>query len=156
MRKDFIAVAAVSSFLLAQILKPIWYYCLHKEWHWDLIGSSGGMPSSHSSLVTALTLAVGIVEGFNSSAFYISLCFSCIICFDAANVRYYAGQNISLTRKLIKDLQELHDLRLPFDDPIYQKKMKEVLGHTYFEVLGGIIVAIVTVAVCYLLYGGTF
>ena len=114
------------------------------------------MPSSHSSLVTALTLAVGLTEGFDSTLFYISLCFSCIICFDAANVRYYASQNISLTKKLIDDLKELHDLDLPFEDPIYQKKMKDVLGHTYFEVLGGIILGVLVVFVCYIIMKGAY
>ena len=156
MSKTFIAISAISACLAAQILKPIWYYSLHKKWKFSLIGASGGMPSSHSSLVTALTLAVGLTEGFDSTLFYISLCFSCIICFGAANVRYYAGQNISLTKKLIDDLKELHDLDLPFEDPIYQKKMKAVLGHTYFEVLGGIILGVLVVFVCYIIMKGAY
>ncbi|MGN1398704.1 MAG: divergent PAP2 family protein [Erysipelotrichaceae bacterium] len=156
MSNTFIAISAISACLAAQILKPIWYYCLHQKWDFSLIGASGGMPSSHSSLVTSLTLAVGLSEGFNSSLFYISLFFSCIICFDAANVRYYAGQNISLTKKLIDDLKELHDLELPFKDPIYQKKMKEVLGHTYIEVLGGIILGVLVVFVCYIIMKGAY
>ena len=69
---------------------------------------------------------------------------------DAANVRYYAGQNIQLTKKLIDDLTELGQLKPT--DPIYQKKMKEVLGHTYFEVLGGIITGLSTSFLYYLFF----
>ena len=58
--------------------------------------------------------------------------------------------------KLIDDLKELHDLDLPFEDPIYQKKMKAVLGHTYFEVLGGIILGVLVVFVCYIIMKGAY
>ena len=100
------------------------------------------MPSSHASLISALCLSVGYVDGFSSTLFAVTLAISVIIAYDAANVRYYAGQNIQLTKKLIDDLTELGQLEPT--DPIYDKKMKEVLGHTYLEVLGGIITGLLT------------
>ena len=100
------------------------------------------MPSSHVALVSSLCLSVGFVDGFSSTLFAVTLALSLIITYDAANVRYYAGQNIQLTKKLIDDLTELGQLTPT--DPIYYKKMKEVLGHTYLEVLGGAITGIVT------------
>ena len=75
MSKTFIAISAISACLAAQILKPIWYYSLHKKWKFSLIGASGGMPSSHSSLVTALTLAVGLTEGFDSFHYVLAVLF---------------------------------------------------------------------------------
>ncbi len=129
--------ACLLSLFSAQLAKPIYYYLFHKEWHWRLIGASGSFPSSHSAAVAALSLAVGIQEQFSSAIFAVTLAFSAIIIYDAANVRYYAGQNIQITQQLIKDLQESNNIKL--SNPIYQRRIKDVLGHKWVEVIGGII-----------------
>ncbi|MFR6317839.1 MAG: divergent PAP2 family protein, partial [[Clostridium] innocuum] len=100
----------------------------------------GGFPSSHSSTVTALTIAIGMNEGFDSALFAITCVFSFIVIYDAANVRYYAGRNIQLTKQLISDLETLKGLK--FNDPIYHEKIKSVLGHKFIEILGGILLGI--------------
>ncbi|MBQ3384659.1 MAG: divergent PAP2 family protein [Erysipelotrichaceae bacterium] len=142
--------AAALAIVLAQVLKPVIHWLITREWKNDLFLAAGSMPSSHVSGVSSLCLAVGILDGFRSTLFAVTLTFSIIIAFDAANVRYYAGQNIQLTKKLIDDLTELGQLKPT--DPIYQKKMKEVLGHTYFEVLGGIITGLSTSYLYYLFF----
>ena len=139
--------AAILACVIAQVLKPFLYYLINRKWEFIRIFSSGGMPSSHVALVSSLCLAVGLVEKFSSTIFAVTLAISLIIAFDAANVRYYSGQNIALTKKLIDDLVELGNLKA--EDPIYHKKMKEVLGHTYIEVIGGAITGLIT---CYLYY----
>lgn len=63
-----------------------------------------------------------------------------IVIYDAANVRYYSGQNIRVTQQLVKDVQE--NLHTEFDDPIYQTKLKEVLGHKWKEIFGGLVLGI--------------
>ena len=144
--------SAIIACALAQILKPFIYLWLNREWDPKLFFAAGKMPSSHVALVSSLCMSVGLVDGFSSTLFAVTLTFSLVIAFDAANVRYYAGQNISLTKKLIDDLAELGQLEL--NDPIYHKKMKEVLGHTYFEVLGGAITGVLTSYLYYLLFVG--
>lgn len=141
-------IAGISAMLLAQLLKPICFYLIHRQWHWRLIFASGSMPSSHAALVSCVTLAVGLVDHFDSTLFAVTLTFCVIVCFDAANVRYYAGQNIALTRKLVSDIQELTTIKL--NDPIYSKKMKEVLGHTYVEVFVGIVLGLLTAYLMFL------
>ncbi len=128
--------AAIVSVILAQFLKPVLYYLVKHEWHWGLIHESGGFPSSHSALVSALALSVGFQEKFSSTLFAVALALACIVVYDAANVRYYSGQNIKVTQQLVHDIQEAFNVK--FIDPIYQSKMKEVLGHKWFEVIGGI------------------
>jgi acid phosphatase family membrane protein YuiD len=65
-----------------------------------------------------------------------------IVIYDAANVRYYSGQNAKVTQQLIRDLKERYpDL---FTDPVYETKLKQVLGHKWREVIGGIILGIIT------------
>ncbi len=129
--------AAISANLTAQIVKPFFYYRIHREWNFDIIFDSGGFPSSHTSMVTALTIAVGVVEGVSSTLFAVTLIFSLIVCYDAANVRYYAGQNIQITQQLIKDIQDLTQTKL--DDPIYLTKIKNILGHKWIEIFGGLV-----------------
>lgn len=141
--KYFPLICGAAGCIIAQLVKPFCYYAIHRKWRPELFYLNGSMPSSHSALVSALAIAVGIKEGVDSTMFALALALACIVCFDAANVRYYAGQNISVTQKLIDDLKELSELKIDFEDPIYAKKMKDVLGHTYVEVAGGIILGII-------------
>ena len=156
MNKFYVPVAAASACILAQLLKPVGHYLIHRNWNPRLVFSSGDMPSSHSALVSALTLAIGLTDGFDTNVFYISLCFSVIVCYDAANVRFYAGKNISVTQKLIDDLKDLFGSDIVLNDKIYMDKMKGVLGHTYFEVTGGVILGLVVSYLYYIWFTGAF
>lgn len=133
-------VAALLANVIAQVLKPIVLYFRTKKLDVHQCIACGGFPSSHSSTVTALAIAVGMNEGFDSTLFAITCVFSFIVIYDAANVRYYAGRNIQLTQQLIHDLETLKGLK--FNDPIYNEKIKSVLGHKYIEILGGILLGI--------------
>lgn len=128
-------VTALLSNILAQVLKTVVYYYRTGKWDFHWVIASGGFPSSHSSTVTALSLSIGIQEGFDSAIFAVTTIFSFIVMYDACHVRYYSGKNIELTQQLVKDLREMTGLH--FDDPIYQEKLKNVLGHKFVEVIGG-------------------
>ena len=127
--------SAILSAVLAQLLKPIIYYAKTGKWNLKMIKDSGGMPSSHTALVTALALSVGLQERFSSTIFAVTAALAVIVIYDAANVRYYSGQNIRVTQQLVKDVQD--ELNTEFTDPIYQIKLKDVLGHKWMEVVGG-------------------
>lgn len=133
-------VTALLSNILAQGLKTVVYYYRTGKWDFHWVIASGGFPSSHSSTVTALSLSIGIQEGFNSAIFAVTTIFSFIVMYDACHVRYYSGKNIELTQQLVKDLREMTGLH--FDDPIYQEKLKNVLGHKFVEVIGGFVVGL--------------
>lgn len=133
-------VTALLSNILAQVLKTVVYYYRTGKWDFHWVIASGGFPSSHSSTVTALSLSIGIQEGFDSAIFAVTTIFSFIVMYDACHVRYYSGKNIELTQQLVKDLREMTGL--PFDDPIYQEKLKNVLGHKFVEVIGGFVVGL--------------
>lgn len=133
-------IAAISANIVAQCLKPVFNRLFTKHWNIKTIKESGGFPSSHAASVVALVISIGIKDGLDSSVFAISLVVALIICYDAANVRYYAGQNIQLTQQLIKDLQVLFNLEL--NSPVYLTEIKRVLGHKWIEVFGGAIVGI--------------
>lgn len=133
-------VALVSN-LIAQIAKTFVYYYRSGKWDLRWVIASGGFPSSHSSTVTALALAIGIQEGFDSAIFAVTTIFAFIVMYDACHVRFYAGKNIELTQQLIKDLKQMTTIR--FDDPIYQEQLKTILGHKFVEVIGGFIVGLI-------------
>lgn len=133
-------VTALLSNILAQVLKTVVYYYRTGKWDFHWVIASGGFPSSHSSTVTALSLSIGIQEGFDSAIFAVTTIFSFIVMYDACHVRYYSGKNIELTQQLVKDLREMTGLH--FDDPIYQEKLKNVLGHRFVEVIGGFVVGL--------------
>lgn len=133
-------VTALLSNILAQVLKTVVYYYRTGKWDFHWVIASGGFPSSHSSTVTALFLSIGIQEGFDSAIFAVTTIFSFIVMYDACHVRYYSGKNIELTQQLVKDLREMTELH--FDDPIYQEKLKNVLGHKFVEVIGGFVVGL--------------
>ena len=133
-------VTALLSNILAQVLKTVVYYYRTGKWDFHWVIASGGFPSSHSSTVTALSLSIGLQEGFDSAIFAVTTIFSFIVMYDACHVRYYSGKNIELTQQLVKDLREMTGLH--FDDPIYQEKLKNVLGHKFVEVIGGFVVGL--------------
>ena len=141
---------SIIALVVAQVLKPFIYYLQNKKWDFEQVFASGGFPSSHSALVTALSLSVGIQEKFSSTLFAVTVSFSIIILYDAANVRFYSGQNIKITQQLLRDLQKLTDLDLT--SPIYKTKVKEVLGHKWIEVIGGVILGALIVLLLYYFY----
>lgn len=129
--------SAIVALIIAQAVKPFCYYLVSHKWEWNRLHDSGGFPSSHSSMVSALTLSVGLQERFSSTIFAVTMTFAIIVIYDAANVRYYSGQNAKVTQQLVKDLKEEHPFW--FSNPIYSIKLKNVLGHKWREVLAGIV-----------------
>lgn len=143
-------VVSLLANVIAQVLKPIVLYMRTQKFDVHQCIASGGFPSSHSSTVTALSISIGLSEGFDSALFAITCVFSFIVVYDAANVRYYAGKNIQLTKQLISDLEEMKVLK--FSDPIYQERLKSVLGHKYVEVIGGIVLGAILPLLLYPLF----
>lgn len=135
----YILSCGLFGLLSAQLLKPFFGLLRHRKFNLEIIFASGGFPSSHTSFVVGTTLAIGLKDGFNSSAFAIGFVVSMIVMYDAMNVRYYAGKNIELTQQIIKDLKE-HEFKL--DNPLYINNLKEILGHERLEVFGGLILGI--------------
>lgn len=133
-------VAPFLSWFCAQFLKPFTHFFKTGKWDWSQIKASGGLPSSHTSTVSSLALSVGLKDGFDSSIFAIALILSCIVAYDAMNVRYFAGENIRLTKALIDELSEMIPKLLSDDKGL--DKLKEVLGHTVVEVCSGFVLGL--------------
>jgi acid phosphatase family membrane protein YuiD len=132
--------AALIAIGIAQFIKIPLHFIATKTWEWSLLFSTGGMPSSHSSAVTALSTAVGIREGFASSMFAISAIIGVIVMFDAAGVRRHAGMQAVVLNKLVDEFNHLLGGMKTFKvrpNEEKSKKLKELLGHQPIEVLIG-------------------
>ena len=127
--------AALVPWALAQIIKPPLNYVMHHEWDWHLLLASGGMPSSHTALVTGALMGVGLHDGFNAPLFAVAFALAMIVVYDATGVRRHAGDHARVINLMISELLTGH--------PLAEKELKEVLGHTPREVLGGIIMGMV-------------
>ncbi len=136
-----IILCAVISWAIAQIMKIIIDAYKTKSLSLDLIVSSGGFPSSHTSFVIATCAAIGFEEGFNSSLFALSVVLACVVMYDAMGIRRAAGHHAKI----------LNDLVLKIDsNSSVEDRLKELLGHTPLQVLGGFILGIVVSTVMYM------
>lgn len=119
---------------LAQFLKPLTYYLRTRSFDWHHISETGGLPSSHAALVSAVATGVGIEYGFNSAAFAVAIAVAMIVTYDAAGVRRHAGEHARALNQVIAELLSGH--------PISHIQFQEVLGHSRMEVTAGIIFGI--------------
>ncbi len=131
---QFFAAAAISWFI-AQLLKVILTLITDKKFEIGRFWGSGGMPSSHTSSVMGLSTSIGLVEGWNSSYYAIALIFSLIVMYDASGVRRAVGKQASLLNEIVHEFYE--------HKHIEQDQLKELIGHTPFEVIGGAILGII-------------
>ncbi len=138
-------LTGMAAWLLAQILKPPLEYLRRGKWNWGYLLSAGGMPSSHSSLMVGTTLGIALHVGFDSPVFAIAVAITMIVIYDAAGVRREAGRHAEKINILIQELLTGH--------PISDKELREVLGHTPLEVVGGIFLGIV-VSILYWMFIG--
>ena len=141
--------SAILAAIIAQALKPFIVWFRTRRFDIRAAFASGGFPSSHSALVSALALSVGLHDKFSSTIFAVTMTLAVIVIYDAANVRYYSGQNIKVTQQLVRDLQE--DMPNQFNNPIYDIKLKDVLGHKWIEIVGGITLGVAIALLFHLL-----
>ena len=137
--------------IIAQILKILTYYIKTKKFDISMAFSSGGMPSSHSSTVMALSTSIGLEYGWGSVYFAIALVFSCLVMYDAAGVRLAVGKQAKILNSMIAEIKDgfkkegLHiftSKELKTD-----VKLKEFIGHTKIEVIAGALLGILTGAI---------
>ena len=136
-----VLISAVLGWTVAQILKTILDWILNRSFNPERLVGSGGMPSSHSSTVCALTTASGIRYGTGSFEFAVCFILSMIVMYDAVNVRMETGkQSKLLNRVFFENILEL-------DGVLLQERLKEYVGHTPLQVAAGAVLGIVIAAV---------
>ncbi len=140
-------IACMITSVLAQILKLPLEYLRKKTWDWSLLFSTGGMPSSHSAVVTAAAAGVGHYVGFDTPLFGLAFAVATVVIYDSTNIRRQAGFHAQQINRIIKEVfagrtkpvQEFEELR-------------EVLGHSPIEALGGVILGLMISVATWLIW----
>jgi len=129
---------AFASWGMAQFCKLLSAFVQTRQLDFTYFASTGGMPSAHSATVAGLATSVGITHGFDSMPFALALALAVITMFDASTLRLAAGKQAELLNEIVRELFTHHRLA--------EKPLKELLGHTRFEVFMGMLVGIATAA----------
>jgi hypothetical protein len=121
-------ILAITSSLSAQLLKVPVHRLLHLKWDFRRAMGAGGMPSSHSAMVTSLATAVGYVHGWHSDLFAIVMVFALIVLYDAIGIRQAVGRQSAFLNRVQRETSI---------GQIVQAPLPELVGHTPLEVLAG-------------------
>lgn len=118
-----------------QLFKVIYDLVTTKKFNFKRILGAGGMPSSHSAIVTSLATLVGKYQGVDTPIFAVSLILAAVVMYDACGIRRAAGKQAALLNKIIAT-PGLTGLQV-------SEKLVEVLGHTPFQVLVGVLIGVI-------------
>lgn len=161
-----VLVCGLAGWWLAQALKVPIHWFFTRELDFSQWFASGGMPSSHSSLVVGTTVAIGLYEGFDTPLFALAMAMSMIVTYDARGVRRQAGFHAARINDMRQQFdlftQHFNDFIEQFDDflagkplienDLLEERLKEVIGHTPAQVYGGTILGIITTLIIWLIW----
>lgn len=156
---NYIINVGVTSWFSAQLIKTVLTWLQYRELRAERLFGAGGMPSSHSALVCSMTLAMAKLVGFDSPLFGLTFAFAMVVMYDAMGVRRAAGEQAKVLNKII--FSRMFDLLNEEIDQSFdgqggeersegtdhQKELKEYLGHTPLEVLGGMLLGVLIASV---------
>ncbi|MFC1570420.1 divergent PAP2 family protein [Candidatus Omnitrophota bacterium] len=129
-----VIVTTFFGWLIAQLMKVGFGIIRKRRFNFRWLVGTGGMPSSHASGVTAMTTAVGLYHGVDTALFGVALMFAVVVICDAQGVRRAAGEQASILNKILDDIY--------WKKKIQEDRLKELLGHTPFQIIAGIAVGL--------------
>ncbi len=146
LRSNQMLMSAVVGWVVAQVLKTLIDMWLNKSFSAERLVGSGGMPSSHSSTVCALVTAAAYTYGLGSAEFAVSFVLAAVVMYDAMGVRRETGKQAKLLNMIME--QQF----FTFDNELFQKRLKEFVGHTPLQVAAGAVLGIVIAVIMELFY----
>lgn len=132
-----VGVSTMLGWILGQLVKVPVEFLRHKRWDWTLLLSAGGMPSSHSALMTSVTISIGLNVGWGSPLFALAVAMTGIVVYDATGVRRQAGYHAERINQIVREL--LHSKKLEESQVSY---LREIIGHTPGEAFAGVMFGI--------------
>jgi len=132
--------------ILAQIIKLPVGYIRTKKWDWSLLINTGGMPSSHSSLMSAVSTAIGLSQGWDSPLFILAVSMTGIVIYDATGVRRQAGYHAERINHILRSIVTDHKIA-----DSYRTELREIIGHSPAEAIVGMLLGIAIAFVVWLL-----
>ena len=140
-----VLIIPICSWAAAQLLKVRLVLIKKRQLDLRYLVISGGMPSAHSALVTALATSVALGQGIDSVAFGITAILAMVVMYDSAGVRQSVGKQSVVLNRIIQELK----FRRPITE--LERDLKEFVGHTSFQVivggLLGIFIALLWIAI---------
>ena len=127
-------LAPLVAWAIAQAAKVTLTSVRERRLNLRVLAVTGGMPSSHSAIVMGLTTAIGKHSGIASAPFAIALIFTFVVMYDAAGLRRAAGRQAEVLNRLVEDLVHMRGVQ--------EARLRELLGHTPFEVLIGALIGL--------------
>jgi uncharacterized protein len=125
----------VSIAFLIQLFKFLGEWARTGKADLRILSRAGGMPSSHTALVCSLATVLAIQYGLDSPYFAIAAILAFVVMYDATGVRQQSGKHARILNQILRELFS--------GQPISEEELKELLGHTGFEVLMGLIVSVI-------------
>ena len=124
-------VSACSAWVVAQVMKTLIDCRMNGSFKKERLVGSGGMPSSHSSTVTALATSAGMCYGVGSYQFTVAFILAMVVMYDARGVRLETEKQAKILNHILEEN--------PFDwsEDIVEERLKEFVGHTFFQVIVG-------------------
>ena len=141
--KNPFLLTAISSGLLAQVIKALINAAVNKKFSLERLFGDGGMPSGHSATVTSLAVITALTYGLDSFNFAVTAILAIVVCHDAMGVRQETGKQAVVINEIVKIFTLLTEEELP------EVKLKEFVGHTPAQVIAGIILGIINAFVMY-------
>lgn len=139
MFSNYVLNSAILSWILAQVAKTIINLIKTKEFNVERLVGAGGMPSAHSASVCAMVIALARSAGIASPVFAVAFMLAAIVMYDAMGVRRAAGEQAKILNLMVKKDKEK---KLTEYMPEKKGELKEFLGHTPLQVLGGALLGI--------------
>jgi acid phosphatase family membrane protein YuiD len=124
-----VLLAAFLAWAIAQVIKTLLELFKQRKLVVSRLVSSGGMPSSHSALVTGLAAATGRQVGIGSPLFAITVVLASIVMYDAAGVRRAVSIQARILNQMIEEAFQ--------GSPMAEKRLRELIGHTPVQVIVG-------------------
>lgn len=139
-------IAALLAWLFAQVIKTVIQAVLTKKIRFERLWGAGGMPSAHSAMVCALAVSTARFYGLQSPIFAMSLIMAFIVVYDAMGVRRETGRHAKLLNVYLNEIEQVKadvDGDGVADRDVTPITLKELIGHTPMEVLGGVILGVI-------------
>lgn len=137
---NYVLNVVVISWVSAQVIKTLINLIRTKKFNAERLFGAGGMPSAHSASVCGMTIAISRSVGFNSPLFAIAFLLAAIVMYDAMGVRRAAGEHAKVINLIVQKSKEHKGNTIYL--PKNKEQLKEFLGHTPLEVMGGAMLGI--------------
>ena len=138
--QNYVLDTALLAWFSAQVIKTLITFIKTKEFNLERMFGAGGMPSAHTATVCSLVIAISRHSGFSSVEFAIAFVLAAVVMYDATGVRRAAGEHAKVLNEMVKNRKENESDEGESAEP---KELKEFLGHTPLEVLGGALLGII-------------